>query len=55
MDVGKDPKHFLDHCSVRWLTLDRACLSCDVRNHFGLMDRLHTFEVEGVEGIVAPS
>jgi hypothetical protein len=33
-------------------TFDRLCLSCDVRNHFGVMDRLHTFEVAGVEGVV---
>jgi hypothetical protein len=53
MDVGKDPKHFLDHCSVRWLTLDQGRLSCDVCNHSGVMDRFHTFEVAGVEGVVA--
>ncbi len=53
VDVGEDVKELRHRCGVCCPSADRLCIARDVRDHLGVMDRVHRCDVAGVEGIIA--
>jgi hypothetical protein len=46
-------EELLHRRGVRGPAVDRLCVPWDVRDHVGVVDRVHRGEVPGVEGVVA--